>query len=84
MTTSEHRAKLLSAEALLAGERDFLKQAVRDALQEVLEAEMTEFLGGGAGRTHRWSQWRPGRLLRAQLGHPDRQARVAGTMGSQR
>jgi len=45
MTTRKRNTKLMSAEALLAGDRDFLKQAVKDALQEVLEGEMTEFLG---------------------------------------
>ena len=45
MTTRKRNTKLMSAEVLLAGDRDFLKQAVKDALQEVLEGEMTEFLG---------------------------------------
>lgn len=45
MTTRKRNTKLMSAEALMAGDRDFLKQAVKDALQEVLEGEMTEFLG---------------------------------------
>jgi len=45
MTTRKHKAKLVSAEDLLGGDRDFLKQAVKEALQEVLEGEMTELLG---------------------------------------
>ena len=49
MTTRKRNTKLISAEALLAGDRDFLKQAVKDALQEVLEGEMTEFLGASPG-----------------------------------
>lgn len=49
MSTRKHKGELLSAEALLAGDRDFLKQAVKDALQEVLEGEMSEFLGAAPG-----------------------------------
>jgi transposase-like protein len=52
---------LISAEALLAGDRDFLKQAVKDALQEVLEGEMTEFLGASPGeRTEGRNGYRSG------------------------
>jgi transposase-like protein len=51
----------MSAEALLAGDRDFLKQAVKDALQEVLEGEMTEFLGASPGeRTEGRNGYRSG------------------------
>ncbi len=49
MTTRKHKGKPLPVEALLADDRDFLKQAVKDALQEVLEGEMTEFLGAAPG-----------------------------------
>jgi transposase-like protein len=49
MTTRKRNTKLMPAEALLAGDRDSLKQAVKDALQEVLEGEMTEFLGAAPG-----------------------------------
>lgn len=61
MTTRKHKGKLLSAEALLAGDRDFLKQAVKDALQEVLEGEMSEFLGAAPGeRTQGRNGYRAG------------------------
>jgi len=61
MTTRKHRAKLVSAEELLAGDRDFLKQAVKDALQEVLEGEMTELLGAAPGeRTEGRNGYRAG------------------------
>ncbi|AQH05037.1 hypothetical protein A9R05_39015 (plasmid) [Burkholderia sp. KK1] len=33
------------AEALVAGDRDLMKALMKDALREVLEAEMTELLG---------------------------------------
>jgi putative transposase len=61
MTTRKRNTKLMSAEALLAGDRDFLKQAVKDALQEVLEGEMTEFLGASPGeRTEGRNGYRAG------------------------
>lgn len=45
MTTSKHKAKLNRTEALIAGDRDLMKSLLKEALQEVLEGEMTEFLG---------------------------------------
>ena len=61
MTTSKHKGKLLPVEAMLAGDPDFLKRAVKDALQEVLEGEMTEFLGAEAGeRTEARNGYRAG------------------------
>jgi len=49
MTTRKHKAKLLPVEAMLAGDQDFLKQAIKHAMQAVLEGEMTEFLGAAPG-----------------------------------
>lgn len=61
MTTRKHKAKLVSAEELVAGDRDFLKQAVKEALQEVLEGEMTELLGAAPGeRTEGRNGYRAG------------------------
>ena len=61
MTTRKRNTKLMSAEAMLSGDRDFLKQAVKDALQEVLEGEMTEFLGASPGeRTEGRNGYRSG------------------------
>ncbi len=72
MTTRKHRAKLVSGEELLAGDRDFLKQAVKDALQEVLEGEMTELLGAAPGeRTEGRNGYRAGyygRSLMTRIG----------------
>jgi transposase-like protein len=45
MTTSKHKSKLNPTEALIAGDRDLMKSLLKEALQEVLEGEMTEFLG---------------------------------------
>jgi len=44
MTRSKHKTKLAEVEALVAGDRDLMKSLLREALQEVLEGEMTEFL----------------------------------------
>jgi hypothetical protein len=43
MTRRKRRAKLLSMEVLLANDRDFRQQAVKDALQAVLERKITVF-----------------------------------------
>ena len=45
MTTVKHRTKSMPVEALIAQDRDFLKTVMKEAIQEVLEAEMTDFLG---------------------------------------
>lgn len=61
MTTSKHKGKLLPVEAMLAGDQDFLKQAIKDAMQAVLEGEMTEFLGAAPGeRTDERNGYRAG------------------------
>ena len=50
MTTRAKRsAKSSGIEALVAGDRDLLKQLMREALQDVLEAEMSEAVGAGPG-----------------------------------
>lgn len=48
MTIKEHKTKLSLVERV-TGERDLLKELMREALQTVLEGEMTEFLGGQPG-----------------------------------
>lgn len=61
MTTRKHKAKLLPVEAMLAGDEDFLKQAIKDAMQAVLEGEMTELLGAApAERTEARNGYRAG------------------------
>ena len=50
MTTRTKRtAKPRPIEALIGGDRELLKGLVKEALHEVLEAEMTEALGAGLG-----------------------------------
>ena len=48
MTKKERNTKLSAAEAV-AGDRDLIKALLKEALQEVLEGEMTEYLGAAAG-----------------------------------
>ena len=48
MTMKEHKTKLSLVE-LFSGEKDVLKDLMREALQTVLEGEMTEFLGAAPG-----------------------------------
>lgn len=45
MTTSKSNTVSLSAKEWVSGDRDLMKTLLKEALQEVLEAEMTEFLG---------------------------------------
>lgn len=49
MTTRKRKSKLAVAEAMVAGDRDVMKALMKEALQEVLEGEMTEHLGAGPG-----------------------------------
>ena len=60
MTTKERNTKLSAAEAV-AGDRDLIKALMKEALQEVLEGEMTEFLGAEPGeRTEARNGYRAG------------------------
>src|SRR5690606_676838 len=49
MTTIKGNTLSGSTKALVAGDPDFMKALMKQALQEVLEAEMTEFLGASPG-----------------------------------
>lgn len=60
MTTRKHKTKPSAVEAV-AGDRDLMKALMKEALQEVLEGEMTEFLGAAPGeRTQDRSGYRSG------------------------
>ena len=60
MTTRKRNTKLAAVEAV-AGDRDLMKALMKEALQEVLEGEMTEFLGAAPGeRTQGRSGYRAG------------------------
>ncbi len=60
MTTRKHKTKLSAVEAV-TGDRDLMKALMKEALQEVLEGEMTEFLGAAPGeRTEGRNGYRAG------------------------
>ncbi|MEW5790629.1 MAG: IS256 family transposase [Pseudomonadota bacterium] len=60
MTTSKHKAKFSAMEAV-TGDRDLMKALMKETLQEVLEGEMTEFLGAAPGeRTEGRNGYRAG------------------------
>lgn len=60
MTTKEHKTKLSLVE-LFSSEKDVLKDLMREALQTVLDGEMTEFLGAAPGeRTEQRQGYRAG------------------------
>ena len=49
MTKRQGKSGTIDVKALLAGDEEFLRALVRTALEEVLEAEMTEALGAEKG-----------------------------------
>jgi len=60
MTTRKRSTKLSAVEGV-AGDRDLMKALMKEALQEVLEGEMTEFLGAEPGeRTEARNGYRAG------------------------
>ncbi len=64
--TSKVKPSVLPAEALLGQERDLFKQLLKESLQEVLEAEMTEVIGASSGqRTELRSGYRAGYYSRS-------------------
>lgn len=66
MTMKDHKTKLGLAETLVSGDPQLLKGLLREALQEVLEGEMTEFLGAEPGeRTTQRQGYRSGYYSRS-------------------
>ena len=49
MTDKKSRPEVIDVKAVLAGDDAFIRTVVRTAVQEVLEAEMTEAVGAGKG-----------------------------------
>ena len=84
MTKRQGKSGTIDVTALLSEDEEFLRALVRTALQEVLEAEMTEALGRREGRTGGGPTGLPVGLLRADIDHAGRQAGAAGSAGSNR
>ena len=71
MTEKKSRPEVIDVKAMLAGDDAFIRAVVRAALQEVLEAEMTEAVGEGE-RTANRVGYRSGYEARPRAGHwPD-------------
>jgi putative transposase len=72
MTEKKGKSGTIDVKALLAGDEEFLRALTRTALEEVLEAEMTEALGAEKGeRTAARLGYRSGyygRTLIARIG----------------
>ena len=49
MTTSKGSTTTLSVKELISGELDLMKALMKEALHQVLEVEMSEFLGAAPG-----------------------------------
>jgi transposase-like protein len=55
MTTKEIKLSVATAKDLMSGNRDQFREIVRDLLQELLEAEMTETLSAGKSERSRFA-----------------------------
>jgi putative transposase len=65
MTTKKRTALGETVKELVAGDRDLMKALMKEALQEVLEAEMSQFLGAGPSeRTEERKGYRSGYYAR--------------------
>src|ERR1700749_2961352 len=84
MTKRQGKSGTIDIKALLAEDEEFLRALVRTALQEVLEAEMTEALRRREGGTGGGTAGVPVGLLRPDTDHAGRQARTAGSAGPRR
>ncbi len=66
--TAKGKPSVVAIEALLGQDRDVLKQLLRESLQEVLEAEMTELQGAEpAQRTEARSGYRASYYSRSRV-----------------
>src|ERR1700745_2374649 len=84
MTKKQGRSGTIDIKAVLAEDEEFLRALVRTALQEVLEAEMTEALGAEKGERAAGQTGLPAGLLRPDIDHAGRQAGIAGPAGPNR
>ena len=69
MTERKAKSGTIDMKALLRGDEEFLRALVRTALQEVLEAEMTEAAGCREGRADDRPDGLPVGLLRPDADH---------------
>ena len=77
-TRAKRRAKSSRIAALVGDDRELFKGLLKESLQEVLEAEMTEGRGGGSRGAHSGPHRVALRLLQPGAGDADRQAGAPG------
>ncbi len=82
MTVKDATRGTADLKALVASDPDFVRVLMRTALQEVLEAEMTETVGAAKGERTEDTARLPGGVLRPDAGDAGRQAGAAGAAGS--
>ena len=80
-TRTKRNAKSSRIEALVGEDRELFKGLLKESLQEVLEAEMTEAVGAGPGGTDDGPDRVPIRVLQPRPGDADRQAGAPGAAG---
>lgn len=67
-TTAKVESSAVSIEALLGQQGELFKRLLKESLQEVLEAEMTEVIGAGSGeRTTERTGYRSGYYSRSLI-----------------
>ena len=80
MTKRQAKSGTIDVKALLAEDEEFLRTLVRAALQEVLEAQMTEALGAiRIGRSERQAD-----QIGQELGSPEQGDFIAAAVRSSR
>ena len=68
MTVRKLKAGVVRLEALVAQDRDLLKSLAKEALEQVMQAEMADFLGAAAGeRTEQRRGYRAGYYSRGLI-----------------
>src|SRR5438270_5461686 len=84
MTKRQGKSGTIDVKALLSEDEEFLRALVRTALQEVLEAEMTEALGAEKGERAAGRQGYRSGYYGPDIDHAGRPAGAAGAAGSNR
>ena len=77
--TRKTKARILE---LMREDKDLKRELVKELMQEVLEAEMTELLGAAKTGTHIGSAWLSSRLLRTGTYYSSWQDRASCSAGS--
>ena len=80
MAERKSSAQIIDLKALIAEDQELMREVVRQTVQQVLEAEMTAFLGAGPGeRTEGRQGYRGGARRDPGAGRPSSSRPAAGT-----